>query len=173
MSHRNALVEGFREITDANHSSGQLRYEQDFCPRVPVTGQDTIPTNLEHTFEPQSQSKLGRGQQAQSPQPPNAEGFGILTLVPNSGTSQSSMACQYSAQVLTRTQSPESTASRPRSITLYSRSFQHYDMGRASSPQYSCEMSWEFLNDFCQAYWDDVLIYSKIQKEYQPTQGGT
>ncbi len=33
--------------------------------------------------------------------------------------------------------------------------------------QYMNDVLWEFLNDFCQAYLNDILIYSKIRKEHR------
>ena len=33
--------------------------------------------------------------------------------------------------------------------------------------QYMNDVLWNFLNDFCQAYLDDTLIYSKIQKKHK------
>ncbi len=33
--------------------------------------------------------------------------------------------------------------------------------------QYMNDVLWNFLNDFCQAYLDDILIYSKIQKKHK------
>ncbi len=29
------------------------------------------------------------------------------------------------------------------------------------------DVLWNFLNDFCQAYLDDILIYSKTQKKHK------
>jgi len=39
--------------------------------------------------------------------------------------------------------------------------------GPASFQQYMNDVLWDFLNDFCQAYLDDILIYSKTQKEHR------
>ena len=36
-----------------------------------------------------------------------------------------------------------------------------------SFQQYMNDVLWNFLNDFCQAYLDDILIYSKIQKKHK------
>ena len=36
-----------------------------------------------------------------------------------------------------------------------------------SFQQYMNDVLWDFLNDFCQAYLDDILIYSKIQKKHK------
>ncbi len=36
-----------------------------------------------------------------------------------------------------------------------------------SFQQYMNNVLWNFLNDFCQAYLDDILIYSKIQKKHR------
>ncbi len=36
-----------------------------------------------------------------------------------------------------------------------------------SFQQYMNEILWDFLNDFCQAYLDDILIYSKTQKKHK------
>ncbi len=36
-----------------------------------------------------------------------------------------------------------------------------------SFQQYMNNVLWDFLNDFCQAYLDDILIYSKIQKKHR------
>ncbi len=36
-----------------------------------------------------------------------------------------------------------------------------------SFQQYMNDVLWDFLNDFCQAYLDDILIYSKIQKKHR------
>jgi len=33
--------------------------------------------------------------------------------------------------------------------------------------QYINDVLWNFLNDFCQAYLDDILIYSKMRKKYR------
>ena len=33
--------------------------------------------------------------------------------------------------------------------------------------QYMNDVLWDFLNDFCQAYLDDILIYSKTQKKHR------
>ncbi len=33
--------------------------------------------------------------------------------------------------------------------------------------QYMNDVLWDFLNDFCQAYLNDILIYSKIQKKHK------
>jgi len=33
--------------------------------------------------------------------------------------------------------------------------------------QYMNDVLWDFLNDFCQAYLDDILIYNKIQKKHK------
>jgi len=33
--------------------------------------------------------------------------------------------------------------------------------------QYMNDVLWNFLNDFCQAYLDDILIYSKIEKKHK------
>ena len=35
-----------------------------------------------------------------------------------------------------------------------------------SFQQYINDALWEFLNDFCQAYLDDILIYNRIKKEH-------
>ena len=37
----------------------------------------------------------------------------------------------------------------------------------ASFQQYMNDILWNFLNDFCQAYLNDILIYSKTQQEHQ------
>ncbi len=37
----------------------------------------------------------------------------------------------------------------------------------ASFQQYMNDVLWDFLNDFCQAYLDDILIYSKTRKEHR------
>ncbi len=37
----------------------------------------------------------------------------------------------------------------------------------ASFQQYMNDVLWDFLNDFCQVYLDDILIYSKTQQEHQ------
>jgi hypothetical protein len=39
--------------------------------------------------------------------------------------------------------------------------------GPASFQQYMNDVLWDFLNDFCQAYLDDILIYSKTQREHR------
>ena len=39
--------------------------------------------------------------------------------------------------------------------------------GPSSFQQYINEVLWEFLDDFCQAYLDDILIYSKSKKEHR------
>ena len=39
--------------------------------------------------------------------------------------------------------------------------------GSSSFQQYINDTLWDFLNDFCQAYLDDILIYSWTQKEHQ------
>ncbi len=36
-----------------------------------------------------------------------------------------------------------------------------------SFQQYINDVLWDFLNDFCQVYLDDILIYSKTQQEYK------
>jgi len=36
-----------------------------------------------------------------------------------------------------------------------------------SFQQYMNDILWDFLNDFCQAYLDDILIYSKTQKKHK------
>ncbi len=36
-----------------------------------------------------------------------------------------------------------------------------------SFQQYMNDILWNFLNDFCQVYLDDILIYSKTQREHQ------
>jgi len=36
-----------------------------------------------------------------------------------------------------------------------------------SFQQYMNDVLWDFLNDFCQAYLDDILIYSKTQKKHK------
>jgi len=36
-----------------------------------------------------------------------------------------------------------------------------------SFQQYMNDVLWDFLNDFCQAYLDDILIYSKTQKKHR------
>ncbi len=36
-----------------------------------------------------------------------------------------------------------------------------------SFQQYMNDVLWDFLNDFCQVYLDDILIYSKTQREYR------
>ncbi len=36
----------------------------------------------------------------------------------------------------------------------------------ASFQQYMNDVLWDFLNDFCQVYLDDILIYSKTQREH-------
>ena len=36
-----------------------------------------------------------------------------------------------------------------------------------SFQQYMNDVLWDFLNDFCQVYLDDILIYSKTQQEYK------
>ncbi len=36
-----------------------------------------------------------------------------------------------------------------------------------SFQQYMNDVLWNFLNDFCQAYLDDILIYSKTQKKHR------
>ncbi len=36
-----------------------------------------------------------------------------------------------------------------------------------SFQQYMNDVLWDFLNDFCQVYLDDILIYSKTQREHQ------
>ena len=33
--------------------------------------------------------------------------------------------------------------------------------------QYMNDVLWDFLNDFCQAYLDNILIYSKTQKKHR------
>ncbi len=33
--------------------------------------------------------------------------------------------------------------------------------------QYMNDVLWDFLNDFCQAYLDDILIYSKTRKKHR------
>jgi len=33
--------------------------------------------------------------------------------------------------------------------------------------QYMNDILWDFLNDFCQVYLDDILIYSKTRKKYK------
>ncbi len=33
--------------------------------------------------------------------------------------------------------------------------------------QYMNDVLWDFLNDFCQAYLDDILIYNKTQREHK------
>ena len=38
--------------------------------------------------------------------------------------------------------------------------------GLSSFQQYINDVLWKFLNDFCQAYFDDILIYNCIKKEY-------
>ena len=38
--------------------------------------------------------------------------------------------------------------------------------GLSSFQQYINDILWEFLNDFCQAYLDDILIYNCIKKEH-------
>lgn len=38
--------------------------------------------------------------------------------------------------------------------------------GPASYQQYINDILFEYLNDFCQAYLDDILIYSKSRKDY-------
>ena len=38
--------------------------------------------------------------------------------------------------------------------------------GFSSFQQYINNTLWEFLNDFCQAYLDDILIYNRIKKEH-------
>ncbi len=37
----------------------------------------------------------------------------------------------------------------------------------ASFQQYMNDVLWDFLNDFCQVYLDDILIYSKTQREHK------
>ncbi len=37
----------------------------------------------------------------------------------------------------------------------------------ASFQQYMNDVLWDFLNDFCQVYLDDILIYSKTQQEHK------
>ncbi len=37
----------------------------------------------------------------------------------------------------------------------------------ASFQQYMNDVLWDFLNDFCQAYLDDILIYSKTRKKHR------
>jgi len=39
--------------------------------------------------------------------------------------------------------------------------------GSASFQQYMNDVLWDFLNDFCQAYLDDILIYSKTRKKHR------
>jgi len=39
--------------------------------------------------------------------------------------------------------------------------------GPASFQQYMNDVLWNFLNDFCQAYLDDILIYSKTKKKHR------
>ena len=39
--------------------------------------------------------------------------------------------------------------------------------GPSSFQQYVNDTLWDFLNEFCQAYLDDILIYSKTRKEHQ------
>ena len=36
-----------------------------------------------------------------------------------------------------------------------------------SFQQYMNDVLWDFLNDFCQVYLDDILIYSKMRKKYK------
>jgi len=36
-----------------------------------------------------------------------------------------------------------------------------------SFQQYMNDILWDFLNDFCQVYLNDILIYSKTQRKYQ------
>jgi len=36
-----------------------------------------------------------------------------------------------------------------------------------SFQQYMNDVLWDFLNDFCQVYLDDILIYSKTQQEHK------
>ncbi len=36
-----------------------------------------------------------------------------------------------------------------------------------SFQQYMNDILWDFLNDFCQVYLDDILIYSKMRKEHK------
>ncbi len=33
--------------------------------------------------------------------------------------------------------------------------------------QYMNDILWDFLNDFCQVYLDDILIYSKTRKKHR------
>ncbi len=33
--------------------------------------------------------------------------------------------------------------------------------------QYMNDVLWNFLNDFCQVYLDDILIYSKMRKKHK------
>lgn len=39
--------------------------------------------------------------------------------------------------------------------------------GPSSFQQYINDVLWDYLNDFCQAYLDDILIYSKTRKEHR------
>ena len=39
--------------------------------------------------------------------------------------------------------------------------------GPSTFQQYINDTLWDFLNDFCQAYLDDILIYSRTKKEHQ------
>lgn len=39
--------------------------------------------------------------------------------------------------------------------------------GPSTFQQYINDVLWDFLNDFCQAYLDDILVYSKTRHEHR------